>query len=144
MTQDLGHGDRLSGEEYDRRIVHLYRNAPPMPSREEDRALRKKELNFAIDYRLGVKFPQDRRDQLWAIMEQVEQKRLWLGMKYAFKHLLTARKAISKDMVHKTEGLAGFMIDEFAAVLNQQELRSFSELESGERPSLPVDSDVSS
>lgn len=140
MVKDLGYGECISGKEYDRRIAELHRHASPMPSKEEDREIRRKELNLAIDHRLGIKFPQNRRDQLWEVMEHVERKRLWLGLKYVFKKMLM-RKAVSKGLVYKANGLAGIMVDEFAKILNTQELYRFFQLKPGEHPSLPVDSD---
>jgi len=111
-----------------------------MPSKEEDREIRRKELNLAIDHRLGIKFPQNRRDQLWEVKEHVERRRLSLGLKYVFKKVLM-RKAVSKGLVDKANGLAGIMVDEFAKILNTQELYRFFQLKPGEQPSLPVDSD---
>lgn len=140
MVKDLGYDECISGKEYDRRIAELHRHASPMPSKEEDREIRRKELNLAIDHRLGVKFPQNRRDQLWEVMEHVERKRLWLGLKYVFKKMLI-RKALSKGLVHKANGLAEIMVDEFGKILNTQELYHFFQLKPGEHPSLPVDSD---
>lgn len=139
MVKDLGYGECISGKEYDRRIVELHSHASPMPSKEEDREIRRKELNLAIDHRLGVKFPQNRRDQLWEVMEHVERRRLSLGLKYVFKKVLM-RKAVSRGLVDKANGLAGIMVDEFAKILNTQELYRFFQLKPGEQPSLPVDS----
>jgi hypothetical protein len=51
------------------------------------------------------------------------------------------RKAVSKGLVHKANSLAGIMVDEFAKILNTQELHRFFQLKSGEHPSLPVNSD---
>jgi len=50
------------------------------------------------------------------------------------------RKAVSRGLVDKANGLAGIMVDEFAKILNTQELYRFFQLEPGEQPSLPVDS----
>jgi hypothetical protein len=74
-------GSRLSDEEYDRAIVDLHRGMAPMPTRDEDRALRRRALDLAVDHRLGRGFPQARRDALWAASERVESRRVWLGLR---------------------------------------------------------------
>ena len=42
---------KLSGEEYDRRIVALHKHLPPVPSPEQQRQVRKSELDLAIDHK---------------------------------------------------------------------------------------------
>jgi hypothetical protein len=139
MVKDLGHGERLTADEYERRIIELHRNLPPMPSREMDREIRRKELNLAIDHRIGVDFPVGRREQLWSVMQRVERRRLWLAFKYLLRRLV-APSLVPGSIHSKAERLAGFMVDEFAETLNEQELRSFFDLERGERPKLPLGS----
>lgn len=138
MADDLGYGKRLSDEEYDRRIIELHRHAPSMPSREEDAKIRREELNLLIDYRLGVAFPQHKREALWEIAQRVEKKRLWLGLKYGLRQLFS-RRTLPKNLPKQANALAGLMVDEYSSVLNERELRSFFELEPGEKASLPID-----
>jgi len=131
---DLGHGPRLTDEEYDRRVVGLHEGRPPMPSREEDRALRRAELELAIDHRLGRDFPAARRERLWQVLEQVERRRLRLVGRYLLGRLFTREKGPAKS----ANRLAGWMVDHFADVLDPRELESFFEL-GGAEPRLPVD-----
>ncbi len=124
MADDLGYGRRLSGEEYDRRVVALYEGAPAMPTKAEDAAIRRQELDISIDYRLGVDFPAEKREAIWEIMQRVEKRRLWLGAKYGLRRLFSRQmddEAPSGDV----NALAGFMSDELAEVLNERELRAF-------------------
>ena len=127
------HGPRLSDEEYERRIVELHRGRPPMPDADEDRRLRRQELELAIDHRLGANFPPDRREALWAVRERVERQRLRLGV----AHL--ARRLLPRWLAGRAQGLAGAMVQEYATVLNPHELRSFFSLAEGEAPALPID-----
>lgn len=111
MSEGFDHGPRLSDEEYDRRIVELHEGQPPMPTPEQDREIRRRELDLAVDHRLGIRFPQDRRDALWHIQERSEKKRLRLAF-----HLLLRRAAQHR---------ADFLVREFATVLTGPELDAF-------------------
>jgi hypothetical protein len=135
MPDDLNHGPRLCDEEYERRIFELHRDLPPMPTEEEDRQVRRTELNLAIDHRLGRDFPPERRELLWAIQQRVEKRRLWLALKYPFRRLF------AKSLARGAQGLAGYLVDEYAEVLTKAELKSFFSLEEGQRPALPIDID---
>jgi hypothetical protein len=131
---DLGHGPRLSDEEYERRVVRLHEALPPMPSREQDREVRRVELDLAVDHRLGRDFPDQRRHRLWQIMEDVEKRRLRLIGRFLIGRLF-ARRAGPVKAAH---GLAGVMVDRFAEVLDERELESFFG-EEWQSPALPVD-----
>lgn len=133
MPEELNHGPRLTDEEYEKRIIELHRGLPPMPTGEQDRQVRRMALDLAIDHRLGRDFPQDRRELLWAIQQRVEKKRLWLALKYPFRRLF------AKSLARGARGLAGYLVDEYAEVLTQTELKSFFGLEEGQRPGLPID-----
>ena len=132
---DLGHGPRLSGEEYDRRVVRLHEGRPPMPGRGEDRELRRAELDLAIDHRLGRDFPADRRERLWQVMQDIERRRLRLIGKHLLGRLVGRRRPGPVRSAHR---LAGWMVDRCSEVLDDHELESFFEL-GGEEPALPVD-----
>jgi hypothetical protein len=106
-----------------------------MPTEEEDRQVRRTELNLAIDHRLGRDFPPERRELLWAIQQRVEKRRLWLALKYPFRRLF------AKSLARGAQGLAGYLVDEYAEVLTKAELKSFFSLEEGQRPVLPIDID---
>lgn len=135
MPEELDHGPRLADEEYEKRIIELHRNLPPMPSEDQDRQVRRMAMDLAIDHRLGRDFPQDRRELLWAIQERVEKRRLWLALTYPF------RKFFAKSLARDAQGVAGYLVDEYAEVLTQAELKSFFSLEEGRRPALPIDID---
>ncbi len=97
--------------------------------------MRRQELDLAIDHRLGRDFPQERREALWAIQQRIEKKRLRLGLKYLF------RKLFAKSLARDAQGLAGYMVDEYAKAMTKTELESFFGLQEGQRPALPIDMD---
>jgi hypothetical protein len=135
MDHDLDYGPRLTDDEYERRIVALHRGLPPMPTAEQDREVRRQELDLAIDHRLGRDFPRERREALWAAKERVEKSRLRLGATFLLKRLF------GKSVTRQAQGLAGYMVDEYAKVLSPPELERFFGLKGGQRPALPVDRD---
>jgi hypothetical protein len=133
MPSELNYGPRLTDDEYERRIIDLHRGLPPMPTKDQDREVRRQELELAIDHRLGRDFPRERREALWAAKERVEKKRLRLGVKFLIKRLF------AKNVNKEAQGLAEYMVDEYAKVLNASEIESFFGLKKGERPALPID-----
>jgi hypothetical protein len=133
MQEELNHGPRLTVEEYERKIIELHSGLPPMPTKDQDREVRQMELNLAIDHRLGRDFPPERREDLWKIQQRVEKKRLWLALKYPLRRLF------AKSLARDAQGLAGFLVDEYAKALTQSELKSFFDLQEGQRPALPID-----
>ena len=133
MPEELNYGLRLTDEEYEKRIVELHRGLPPMPTDEQDRQVRRMALDLAIDHRLGCDFPPERRESLWAVQQRVEKKRLWLALKYPFRRLF------AKSLARGAQGLAGYLVDEYAKILTPTELNLFFNLEKGRRPALPID-----
>lgn len=133
MQSELEYGPRLTDAEYEKQVVSLYRGLPPMPSPEQDRETRLREMNLAIDHRLGRNFPEGRRSALWAAQQRLEKKRLRLAMKYLLHRLVT--KLLARD----AQSLAGYAVEEYAKVLSPEELRRFLDLKEGEPPSLPID-----
>jgi hypothetical protein len=133
MREELNHGPRLSDGEYEKRIVELHRGLPPMPTEAQDRRVRRMALDLAVDHRLGCDFPRERRELLWAVQQRVEKRRLWLAFTYPF------RKFFTKSLARGAQGLAGYLVDEYAKVLTPAELKSFFSLEGGRRPALPID-----
>ncbi len=129
----VDYGTKLSGEEYDKRIVALHENLPPTLSREMERQLRHDELETMIDYRLGCNFPKEKRDMLWKVQERVEKKRTLLMLKYLFRHLF------KKSFVHSAQNVAGYLVDEYAKVLNKEELEIFFGQNEAADPALPID-----
>lgn len=130
---DLGHGPRLSDREYERRIVGLYEGLPPSPGRKVEEEIHRRELDLAIDHRLGQDFPKERRDALWDIQKRVEKRRLRLVLHW-FTHF------ISYGWLHRrADKVAGYLVDEYAKVLTKDELRAFFDLGENEKPTLPID-----
>ncbi len=117
VAQGNEHGPRLTGDEYDRAVVDLQRGAPPIPSREEDEALRRRALNLAIDYRLGRKFPKDRREALWIASQRVEARRVRLGFMYLLRSLTGTRG--------HAQALTDMLKREYRKVLSASELEQF-------------------
>lgn len=133
MTNPLGHGPRLSDEEYDRQVIALHRDLPPVPSRAQERQVRRQELELAIEHRLGRDFPRSRRDALWAIQELVEKKRLRLLGKYLL------RRFFAGSLAREAQGVAGFLVAEYRKVLTQEELEAFFGRAEARDPALPID-----
>jgi hypothetical protein len=135
MQEEPDHGPRLTDEEYEKRIIELHRGLPPMPTEEQDRQVRRMALDLAIDHRLGHGFPQERRELLWAIQQRTEKRRLWFALKYPLRRLF------AKRLARGAQGLANYLVDEYAKVLTKTELNQFFSLEEGQRPALPIDID---
>lgn len=134
MVQEApDYGPRLTDAEYERRLFELHRSLPPMPTRAQDAEVRRRELEIAIDHRLGRDFPAERRAALWAVQRGIDKKRLRL----ALRHLV--RRLFPRHLVRGAQALAGYAVDEYAKVLSGPELRRFLDLEEGEQPVLPVD-----
>src|SRR5574337_1317667 len=135
MSADFDYGPRLTDEEYDRKIIELHSDLPPVPTREQERQVRRQELELAIEHRLGRDFPRQRREALWAIQQQVERKRGRL----IFKNLL--RRVFGKSLARDAQGLASYLVHEYAKVLSKAELESFFGEEEARHPTLPIDVD---
>ncbi len=128
MPEDLDYGSRLTDDEYERRIIELRRGLPPMPTKAQDEAIRRRELELGIDHRLGRNFPRERRDALWTVQQRIEEKRLRLG----FKHLL--RRLFGQLLARDAQRLAGYAVDEYAKVLTGPELERFLGVPEGRQP----------
>jgi hypothetical protein len=115
----LGHGPRLSGREYDRRVVLLHRAQPSRRSKDEERELRRRELDLMIDYRLGRDFPAARRKAMWDVAERVERRRPMLLVRHFLRRLWPT------GLERGAAKLSDFMIDEYAKVLTPDELGAF-------------------
>lgn len=111
------HGAKLSAEEYERRIVALHADGPAMPDREEELRLRRAEFDLAVDHRLGIAFPAERRERLWAAQQGVDRRRVW--------HLFKGLFARSGD---PSEPIARALIEACANELDTAELRDYFEL----------------
>ena len=130
----MSYGRRLTDREYQAAIAHLYSDAPPMPSKDEDRELRRREFALVIDHRLGLDFPKDLRQELWSIQQELEKKRLKLAA------LSVLGRLPFGALAGKAHSVAQFMVDEYAKVIGREDAEQFFGLAPGEPASLPVDS----
>lgn len=133
MDNDLGFGPCLSIEEYEKKIHDLYSQLPPDPSREQDKSVRRQELELTIDHRLGRDFPHERREALWIIQQQVERKRLLLLGRHLLRRILPS--SISKG----AQRLAGGVVKEYSKVLSRRELERFFGEDEARHPALPIE-----
>lgn len=131
-TDDLGHGPRLTRQEYERRIVELYRGLPPSPSRRLQDDTQRRELDLTIDYRLGRNFPQHRRENLWHIQQRIEKRRMSLLYHWLLRFLSPKR------LNRGAERIAQFVVDEYAKELTPQELEAYFGQEEVQHPALPL------
>lgn len=131
--REVGHGRRLPIDEYQAKVVALQSTLPPLPTRAQDRAARRAALDLAIDHRLGVDFPKERRDALWAAQERLEKRRLWTLLRAGLARLFHGSPGPA------ARGLARFAVDEYAKVLSGAELEAFFGKEEAAAPTLPLD-----
>jgi len=127
------HGPRISGEEYDRGVVEIYSALPAEPSKRQERAARRRELELTIDHRLGREFPAERRQALWEVAERIEKRRFRL----LFWHLL--RRIWPGRLPGAAQALAADVVAEYGKVLNPQELERYFGAEEVRHPGLPID-----
>lgn len=130
---------RLSTEEYQQAVAALYRRATEglLPGAQGDieQALKTAEFNLAIDYKLGINFPQEKRAALLAAKRRAEKQRLRLVGKFLQKSI--REKSFASGMQIWVEHLAA----EFSKVLSPQELNVFMELQAGGKPVFPIEAD---
>lgn len=79
-TADLNHGPRTTGEEYDRRVTVLVPDDLGPGSKEAAREHRHRELDAAIDHRLGMGFPQARREAWKRVADRADRWAPLLGL----------------------------------------------------------------
>lgn len=123
MASVPDHGPRLTVEEYERRVVDMYRDGPAMPDRVEELRLRRAEFDLRIDHRLGQDFPAARREQLWAAQQRFDKRRVW----HLFNGLLSP--GIFKQGSDVSGPLTAALIAAYAQVLDAAELQQFFDLE---------------
>lgn len=134
MGNEINHGARLSERDYERQIVDLYSRTPEHAADDADEALRRRTLDLTIDFRLGREFPAVRRDALWKIQTTIEKRRFRMMLSW-LSH------AMPFSLLHgRANGLARYLVSEYAKVLTEKELELFFDLKKNERPALPVDS----
>lgn len=120
-------GPKLSHEEYTKRIIELYSNSGTGAIQ----AIKRKEFDLKIDYRLGKQFPAYRRDELWEVQKSLQKKSISLFLK------LSLKKAMFRDKTLKEKALAELVTNEYSKILSKSELESFLG-EEAKDPYLPV------
>lgn len=119
FSPDGRYGSKISGMEYERRVVALHRDQPPHLSREEQVRLRRQELEITIDHRLGVDFPRDKRDALWSAQRSLDRK-----------VLTGALLAILGPRFH-SNWLARMLFRDYARVLSAEDMVAFFQDDEG-------------
>lgn len=129
----MQHGRRLTRREYENEIVSLHSSRAPAPDKAEDERIHRQELDLTIDFRLGKSFPRDRREAMWRIQQRIEKKRVQLATRWL------AGLLVPSWLHRRAEGVAKFVIDEYAQVLSREELEAYFGADEVEHPSLPRD-----
>lgn len=120
-TSASPYGPKLSQAAYEQKMTSFSVGLPPIPTRAQERGVRLSELNTLIDYKLGVNFPVDRREALWAIQQRLDKRRLL--------HLAIALLTAPFDGF---AGVARPQVRGFAKVLSPSELAQFFDLSADE------------
>ncbi|MGJ3702683.1 hypothetical protein [Variovorax sp. AFSI2.2] len=85
----------------------------------DEEVIERRELDLTIDYRLGIEFPKERREQLWRVQRQVEKRRL----KFLVGRI--AGKLAPSWLYGQTNWLARFVISEYGRILTPRELAAY-------------------
>ena len=142
MTEDRSqkYGRLLSPEEYDRQISRVHDRAlaevGPSASRAElDRRVRRLEVDLAIDRRLGVDFPPEKRAELLEIRERVDKQRRRLVFR------MIGRAISRRNFADEMQGLVKSMVHELSSGLTEDELSRFLGIRDASEAALPLDPD---
>lgn len=68
----VDHGPCITLEEYEERIIKLHDRI--ILSKDDEEFIEKGELSITVDYRLGICFPYDRRDDLWDAQQRIAKR----------------------------------------------------------------------
>lgn len=117
-AQAADYGPRISGEEYDRRIVALHGD----PRGADERALRRAELDITIDHRLGLRFPPERREALWHAQQRIAAHPLLTSLRFL------AGRVLRGQGLSLSDAQAAYLVTQYASVLNEDELAHFFDL----------------
>lgn len=117
MGQRTNSAPRLTRPEYERRIAMLHESAPVMPTRTQELATRRAELDLLIDYKLDNDFPQARRDALWKEQVRLDNHLPWRLLMSCLTHPKSP-----------SDGIAQSQIRAFAKVLEPDELSALLDL----------------
>lgn len=108
------HGRRLTMREYEAGIVALHERGTL-----SDEQIRRCELDLAVDLRLGVDFPRERRELLWQMQQRVGS-RPW-DLVGSWVAGLLSRRWLERRGARAAQRL----VQIYATVLDPQELRDF-------------------
>jgi hypothetical protein len=117
-SPSLPYGRRISGDEYDQRVVALHTSTAGH-GRDPDQELRRAEFNLALDHRLGQDFPPDRRRVLWEAHERIERRRRRLALQSLLRLIRT------RSIEGAADSLARDLVRAYAQVLTPAELKAF-------------------
>lgn len=103
--------DRITREDFEREVFALHSGQPAMPSKEQELATRRRELDLMIDHHLGRSFPAFRRDALWQEQCRMDRHRLaslfWAAL---------------RNPLDPLDGMFRYQVRGFAKVLDVDEL----------------------
>ncbi len=133
MPGPLDHGPRLSGSEFDQRVTELYLGLPDSPSAEEEQHVRRREFNLRIDHRLGIHFPEERREALWRVNVRMSRRPLPMFLAWQLGRVLPRLLAAA------ARRMASKVVEEYRSVLTPQELELFFGEDEIGSPGLPID-----
>lgn len=133
MPDSVDHGPRISGAEYDRKVANLYLELPESPSDEVERHARRRELDLKIDHRLGIRFPEERREALWHVDERMSRRPLRMLLAWQIG------KIVPRYLAGAARRLGSNVINEYRTVLTPQELELFFGGREVDSPGLPID-----
>ena len=123
LGNPMDHGRKLTADEYRQALIQLYTRFRGPDGRLDvlGEDLRMAELNLAIDFRFGIDFPVERRQQLWQVQEKLEKRRRVGMMSIAFSMVSAIGRRLRSGMLTK------FLFKEYAAVLSPDEMKLFLE-----------------
>lgn len=133
MLGSVDHGPLLSGAEFDKRVADLYLALPDNPSAADVQEVRRREFDLMIDRRLGLHFPDTRREALWRVNVKIGRHPLRLFLAWQVGRVLPRLLAIAARRV------ASKVIDEYRTVLAPEELELFFGENEIASPGLPID-----
>ena len=111
------YGPKITREQYERIVLDLNASLPPMSTPEQERALRRGELNAMIDRKLGVSFPDDKREQLFEAQQKASSRLLW-----------NLAKGFLSNPLDPSAGIVKPLVRGFYAVLSRDEMVEYFDM----------------
>lgn len=110
------HGRKLTQKEFENSIAKLFEGHEEINTEEIER----QELELTIDYRLGINFPQERREALWLVHKKVKNRRKYMLTQSLIANFLPP--FLRHTIVSK---LIDYMLSEYSKVLSPDEMNDF-------------------